>query len=211
MSDPMTPNPEPRWKVMNTPVKEEHVVVTDGDRSARIGLFDSWSENCAAADALAAWLNATVDLTQTPPPPAPRRVRWRRTDEIAVLEEFGRFVSHLDHGATCGFCNVARYRLQTLEKGSPMTEATPNTEAVYPEVAWLIERGPNMKHMPIVYWTGDVTIGIHGWITDPNKAIRYPTQEAAAAIVRAENGHGPAGYLFGQAVQHGWLDTRRDA
>lgn len=59
-----------------------------------------------------------------------------------------------------------------------------------------------MNHVPTVWWTGDRTIGWGGWTDDANKALRYPTKEAADAIVKYESSRK---YLFGEVVEHVWL------
>lgn len=67
-------------------------------------------------------------------------------------------------------------------------------------LAWLIERGQSMQHVPTVWWTGDE------WTTDAWAARRFDTREDAEAAIRVHSGR-PTYGPFGIAVEHGFLDT----
>ena len=88
---------------------------------------------------------------------------------------------------------------------------TPTPDDRDRETAWLIERGQSMGQVPTVWYSGE-DYG-EQWTTDANRALRYPSKEAAEAEIDLRSGHpipshgGPEGSRFGVAVEHGWIAT----
>jgi hypothetical protein len=89
----------------------------------------------------------------------------------------------------------------------PSAFVAPPTPALPSESAWLIERGQSMQHVPTVWWTGRQPSDGDEWTTNAFAARRFSDREAAQREIdsRSRSGFGARGYLFGIAVEHGFI------
>jgi hypothetical protein len=80
--------------------------------------------------------------------------------------------------------------------------AGPDTPAAPMVFVWLVERGQSLNHAPTVWLCQEKP---YGFSPDPLRAIRYPTREAAEAVIATHTVGARSPWAV--AVEHGFMDT----
>lgn len=135
-----------------------------------------------------------------------------RLTENEIMEAFQEaFPGHDLFQETIDFARaVERRLLDKLEQhcGDPeCDECVPPGPRMTPieKTFWLIERGPNQRQSPIVWWSSRPdAVSSYSWVESVHKATRFDSAEAAEAVAQKR-------YLTHYAItSHGFMDSPGD-
>jgi hypothetical protein len=130
------------------------------------------------------------------------------TERHLVLDTLEDVFKVLRHYSQDGMIDPAE-AMQSVRTRLERRQALATEDGDTRQVAWLIERGPAMNHIPTLWWKGRAPSSGYErtWTEAANEAQRFATREECEAAIEEWSGFPiPShGHRFGTATEHIFL------